>query len=131
MKKNVYRCITKALPILLVTFVLLAPVLVQAYTGPEFGEEFGLPSGDIRTTAENIVNVILGSLGLITVVLIIYGGVIWMTAGGNEEKISKAKKVITSAIIGLIIIALAWSIFIFTLTITSNAAGTGGPINSP
>ena len=131
MKKNFPWRTLKLLLLVLIVSISLTPVLIQAYTGPEFGEEFGLPSGDIKTTAENIVNVVLGSLGLITVILIIYGGVVWMTAGGNEEKISKAKKIITSAIIGLVIILLAWSIFIFTLTTVDTVTGTDGSINSP
>lgn len=121
----------KLIPLALVALICLAPVLVQAYSGPEFGEEFGLASGRIEDTAKNIVNIVLSSLGLITVILIIYGGVVWMTAGGNEEKITKAKKIITSAIIGLVIILLAWSIFIFTITTIDTVTESGGPINSP
>lgn len=131
MKKITRYKTIKLLPLVLIALVCLIPILGQAYSGPEFGEEFGLPSGSIEDTAKNIVNVVLSSLGLITVILIIYGGVVWMTAGGNEEKITKAKKVITSAIIGLAIILLAWSIFIFTLTTVNSVTGGGGPINSP
>jgi hypothetical protein len=54
------------------------------------------------------------------VVFVILGGFQWMTAGGNEEKIEKAKKVISAAVIGLIIVLLAWAIVIFVAGTTKN-----------
>jgi len=48
----------------------------------------------------------------------------WMTAGGNDEKIEKAKKLISAAVIGLIIVLLAWAIVIFVIGVTNNATGT-------
>jgi hypothetical protein len=39
--------------------------------------------------------------------LLIYGGVFWMTARGNESQVDKAKNIITNSLVGLIIILLA------------------------
>ncbi|MFH1534374.1 MAG: hypothetical protein ABIF80_00130, partial [Patescibacteria group bacterium] len=66
---------------------------------------------------------ILGLLGLIAVIMILIGGFKWMTAGGNEEKIESAKKLLTSAIIGLVIVLLAWAIVIFALGVLQNTSG--------
>lgn len=52
-------------------------------------------------------NGIIGLLGLIFLVLIIWGGFKWMTAQGNEEQVSRAKKVIVNAALGLSIVLLA------------------------
>ncbi|MFA7365465.1 MAG: hypothetical protein WCZ12_03900, partial [Patescibacteria group bacterium] len=68
-----------------------------------FGETKDNPT-DIRVRVVAIINVILTLLGIVTVVLIIFAGFKWMTAAGNEEQVSKAKKTLTSAVIGLIII---------------------------
>ena len=58
----------------------------------------------------NYVNGILGLLGVIFLVLIIWGGFKWMTAGGNEDQVMKAKTYIRNSAIGLSIILLARTI---------------------
>jgi type IV secretory pathway VirB2 component (pilin) len=82
----------------------------------------GLSTQDLSTSVNKIIAWALGSLGLIAVVLIVYGGFMWMTAGGNEERISKAKQIISAAIIGLIIILLAAAIVYFIGQGVNNAA---------
>ena len=60
----------------------------------------------------------LSLLGIIFLGLIIFGGIGWLTAAGNEEKITKAKGLMSNALIGLIIIIAAYTIanfVIFTL----------------
>ncbi len=65
------------------------------------------------TIISSVINVIIGLLGVIFVVLIIYAGFNWMTAAGDEGKIETAKKTLTRAIIGLIIIAGSYAIWNF------------------
>ncbi len=77
--------------------------------------ETGAPQ-DIRVTVMEIINVVLQLLSVIFVVLIIISGYQWMTAGGNEEQIKKAKKNLTNAVIGLVIILASWGISYFILT---------------
>src|SRR3989338_1965188 len=74
-----------------------------------------LTSTDPRVIVAKIVRVALGFLGTVALLLILYGGYLWMTAVGNEEQIDKAKKVITQATIGLAIILSAFSITQFIL----------------
>ena len=57
----------------------------------------------------------LSLLGIIAVVIILAGGFKWMTAGGNEDKVGEARKMIFSGIIGLAIILSAWAIALFVL----------------
>nr|NIS50742.1 hypothetical protein [Phycisphaerae bacterium] len=54
-------------------------------------------------------------LGIIAVVIILIGGFQWMTAGGNEENVDKAKKRIIQGVIGLAIILASWAIARFVL----------------
>lgn len=70
-------------------------------------------TGDITLLASAIVKALLGLVGIIFFILIIYGGYSWMTAGGNDEKVLKAKKLIIRAVIGLAIVASAYSIAYF------------------
>ena len=66
---------------------------------------------------------LFGLLGTVFLVLIIYGGFLWMTAAGNDENISKAKKIITQAAIGLLVIVIAYALtdFIFNTIIDATA----------
>lgn len=96
----------------------------------QFQETTGLAGGDVRLIIAKIVRVILGFLGTIAILLVLYGGFLWMTAAGNEDQIGKAKKVLINAGIGLLIIMSAFAITQFVLTklqeATENAGGAGG-----
>jgi len=68
---------------------------------------------DIRTIVANLVNVFLGLLGTIFVVLMVAGGIIWMTAAGNPEKVKKAINLMAAGAIGLLIVLAAFAITLF------------------
>ncbi len=70
----------------------------------------GLSARDPRAIILSLIKIAMGFLGLVAVVIILYGGFKWMTAAGNEEKVEEAKKLIGAGIIGLIIILTAYSI---------------------
>jgi len=63
----------------------------------------------------NIIEVVLGVLGLILVVLIVYAGFIWTTAQGDTVKVKKAQDMIKQAVIGMIIVFAAYAITSFVL----------------
>ena len=63
-----------------------------------------------------IIQTILSLVGVIFIILIIYGGFLWMTAGGNDQKIEKAKNILTRAIIGLAVVLLAYAISVFLVS---------------
>lgn len=51
-----------------------------------------------------IVNIFLGFFGIFFIILIFYGGYLWMTAAGNEQRVEEAQNVLKRAIIGVVII---------------------------
>lgn len=104
--------------------VLVVPTLTSALSVWEPGNTLGLGSSDLQATVIAVIQWILGLLGLVAVIMILVGGFKWMTAGGNEEKIESAKKLLTAAIIGLIIVLLAWAIVIFAIGVLENTTGT-------
>jgi len=69
-----------------------------------------LGNTDPATITYNIVNYALLFLGIITVVMIIVAGFIWMFAAGEEEKIKKAQGILKGAILGLVIIMASYGI---------------------
>ena len=87
--------------------------------GEKGGAGYDAPT-DPRITAALIVRAILNFLGIIFLCLIIYAGILWMTAGGNDEQIGKAKKLMYQSVIGLIIILSAYSITWLAMKIAFN-----------
>jgi hypothetical protein len=125
--------------------VFLLSNFVLAATGPDVGINYPAGTGlsnsqDIRIIIAKIIRVAIGFLGIIAVGLIIYAGWLWMTSEGNEEKVGQAKKILTNAIVGLIIILSAFAIVSFILnsllaavgnnTGTPAGGGTGGGVSA-
>ena len=103
--------------------VMALPLVSYAATTfsvESIGGQLGLGESDLKTTVIKILNLALGLLSLVAVVMVIIGGFTWLTAGGNEEKVDKAKKIISAAVIGLIIVLLAWAVVIFVAKTTAN-----------
>jgi len=90
-----------------------------------------LGAEDIRLTIAKIIRVILGFLGIIALAIMLYGGYIYMTAGGNEQKVATAKKIIINGAIGLAIILSAFAITQFVLNKLAEATGFGAGTISP
>lgn len=80
---------------------------------------------DLLTIVGTIINVALGFLGVIFLLLTVYAGFLWMTAQGNEEQTTKAKGILTTAVIGLIITLAAYSIASFVVNQVTNATNVG------
>ncbi|OGY45659.1 MAG: hypothetical protein A3J62_00640 [Candidatus Buchananbacteria bacterium RIFCSPHIGHO2_02_FULL_38_8] len=103
--------------------VLPALALTPDELGLGYGTYTGLGSGDVREGIMTIIRFLLGFLGIIAVLIVLYGGFVWMTAGGNEEKVGTAKKIITAGIIGLVIIFIAYAIASFVIGQLITATG--------
>jgi len=75
----------------------------------------GVSQSTIGHIVGQITQVFLALIGIILVVLIIYSGFLWMTSGGNEEKVGRAKKTIMSSAIGVFIVLSAYAITAFVI----------------
>jgi len=98
------------------------------------GASYSKPT-DPRLTAMFIIRILLTLLGTVFLALIVYAGYLWMTAGGNEEQVTKSKKLLSQSIIGLIIVFSAYSITIFAFKVAVNyfadPLGGGGVYYQP
>lgn len=72
-------------------------------------------SGTLSSILAIFVQSVLGLIGMVFMILIIYGGFLWMTAAGIEDKITKAKKLILASVIGLAIVMAAFGIATFII----------------
>lgn len=114
------------LKVILLVFLLTLPALVFAKSPLEGLEEIGdEPNGfakidpgknDLISQAGFIAKTFLSLLGIILIILVIYGGYTYMTAGGDQGKVDKGINIIRRGIIGLLITigAFVISYFIFS-----------------
>ena len=122
MKKTLFFVFTLALFSLTVM-----PALAQTLqVGLEYGTFTGLGTKDLREGVMAIVRLILGFLGVITILIMLYGGFVWLTSAGNEERVGTAKKIITAAIIGLVVVFVSYAIAEFVITQLLLATGAEG-----
>ncbi|MFA6896884.1 MAG: pilin [Patescibacteria group bacterium] len=71
---------------------------------------------DFDLVVNNTTNWILGFVGLVAILALIFGGVQYLTAAGNEDQVRDAKATIKNAIIGLVIAGLAYAIVLTIVT---------------
>jgi hypothetical protein len=113
-------------------FILLPSfVFAQSASLDTVGAASGLSNTPLPVIIGNIINVFLGLLGVIFLVLVIYAGFTWMTAGGDETKVKRAKDTLIRAVVGLIITLSAYAITAFIFNALENAGiidgrGQGG-----
>lgn len=108
------------LPILTLAFVICLPVL--ALTVSETGleataGEANLPEADFTQVVGRIIGAAFSLIGVIFLLLLIYGGLLWMTSRGNEEIVKRAKELIISAVIGLLIVIAGYAISTFVISV--------------
>lgn len=83
-------------------------------------QESGSQPEDIRIIVARLVKAFLALLGIIFLILMIVAGARWMTSSGNEQVVGEAKSQITAAVIGLIIIFMAYTITSYVSTCVYN-----------
>jgi len=111
----------KQLISLAMIMLILAPfAALKAQTGLDVGlnevnTSIQLGSEDPRVIISKIINTAMLFLGIIAVILVLVAGFKWMTAAGNEEQVSSAKKLLGQAVIGLVIVLASWGIAQFIL----------------
>jgi len=74
----------------------------------------------------SIIGTILSFVGVAFLILMIYGGILWMTSRGNATQIDKAKGILINGIIGLVIVIFAYAITAYIgNTITGSSTSSG------
>jgi len=96
--------------------ITLAAKGTKPGTSQDTGGINPVPGGDtLQGNIINIINGIIAVLGLVAVVVIIFGGVQYMTSTGDAGKVKKAKDTILYGVIGLVICVLAFAIVNFII----------------
>jgi ribosome-associated translation inhibitor RaiA len=72
-------------------------------------------NSNINTKITHLINWLSAIIGIVAVIMIIFGGFKYITSGGNDTSVASAKKTILYALIGLVIVALSQLIVKFVL----------------
>lgn len=127
MIKRIYTKIISAASILFFAFFSFA-VVSAAGIGDAFSGQLDTAAGGagynttetgantVEQTIGMVIQVFLSIIGVIFLILMIYAGYSWMTAHGDEQKVTKAKETITASIIGLAIVIGAYAITYFIIS---------------
>lgn len=118
--------------------LVLMPVVASAQLTPESTGLAGAAAGTglattctgtdcLITIVGNVISLVLGFLGIVLLVMLLYAGFLWMTSGGDTKGVQAAKTMITNAVAGIIIVAVSYAITAFVLGQLATIAGdTGG-----
>ena len=121
--------------------LLVAPIVAHAAITPETtglsaaAQGTGLtnvcsgePAACIATIVGRAIQVLLGLLGIVLFVLLMYAGFLWMTAGGDAKKVTEARAMIVNAVAGMAVIAVSYAVASFILgQLAFVATGTQAP----
>ena len=130
--KHIHKLVTTAAAVSLMFASMVAPVFAQVGgAAPDAGlsalnKDAGFGNQDLYSTVGSLIHTVLKLVGVIAIILVIYGGFKWMTAGGSEEAVEEAKKILYSGAIGIVIILSAYALTTFVLSSIGGATGYNG-----
>ncbi len=128
--------VRRFLVLLSATSLLFAPLFVSAQTisSQSTGLDQAAAGTGLVNTCQgncipgligNLINAVLGVLGIVLLGLFLYAGFMWMTAGGETERVKKAKSMIVNAVAGLVIIVASYAITSYVISTLGQAFGGG------
>lgn len=82
-------------------------------------------ASDPSLIAATIIQALLAFIGVLFIILLIYGGFIYMTSAGEMDKVKKAKGLIKNAVIGVLIVMTAYAVTYFIATQIERSLSSG------
>jgi hypothetical protein len=74
-----------------------------------------LPSSDLLTVLTTVIKTVFAFTGILALVQFIYGGLLWLTSAGNQEKITKGKNTLLWAVLGIVIVFMSYALVRFVI----------------
>jgi hypothetical protein len=82
---------------------------------------YNTDNNDVVKLVSNVINGVIGLIGFVLMIIVLYGGILWMLAGDNTANVKKGKEFIINGIIGLIIMSAAYSISSYVMNLVIKA----------
>ena len=82
-------------------------------------------SSSLPDTIGNIINVMLFIVGLVAVVMIIYGGISYVISMGSPDKIKRSRDIIIYSVVGLVVAIIAYALVSWVVTSLNGSSGSG------
>ena len=111
---RIFSVLLSLLILLILSFALFDPTNAITFDpGRNYQHALNLPDTNPESLGIRVLQYGLGFLGLLAVTMVMFGGIMWMTSAGNEQRIQKGKDILKWAMIGMVVIMLSWAIIIF------------------
>jgi hypothetical protein len=81
--------------------------------------------GSLKDLVQVILNYFLAFLGFVATIMVIYGGILYVTSAGNEESVGKAKNILMYAVTGIVIILISFALINTVLQAGGGDTGAG------
>ncbi len=91
------------------------------------GSQAGYKSTPLTSLIGNLIQALLGIVGVIFLVITVYAGFLWMTAQGDTGKVDKAKKMLSNSIIGIVIVVAAYAFTSYVVDALVKASSSTQP----
>ncbi len=111
-----YKRLILSLSTALALLFTVSPALAQTFGLDATAQKAQYTETNIYSIISTGVSMLLGMAGLIFLVIMFYAGLRWMTARGDEERITKAKNAVFAAIIGFILVTASYGIATFVFS---------------
>jgi len=94
------------------TIFLIAASFLLIFTAPASAQIVGLTNRPISQIIASVIDWLLSIAAGLTILFIVIGGIYYVTAAGDEHRMTTAKMIITYSIMGLLFIAISYSIVV-------------------
>lgn len=106
----------------------MLPVLLAIETGLDVTRDAAGYTGTATVTVivGRAIQVALGALGIVFILFLIYGGILWMIARGDKTKVEQATRMLTNTTIALVVIVASYAIATYVVgALVQVTSGTG------
>jgi len=85
-------------------------------------------SESLAVIVARLINALLAATGIVLVCILVYAGFLYLTAGGDQDKVKGAKRMILNSIIGIVIMTASYAISLFVIqSLTEAVEGNSVP----
>lgn len=103
------------------TLLLIIPIAVFAQSAPSPTIQNPISCNDLLCVFLQVIRLFLGALAAFATFMFTYGGFLFLSSGGNEERVKKGKDTLAWAAIGMVTVLGSWVVIRFILESTTGA----------